>query len=92
VLPDYDMHFPRDISLMSDEHALVTDSGCSVGDCAEKPSVWVVPLPNPVPSTALGGWSESADELHLEAVVPDIGPLYSDKGLIFSSDWNAHDE
>lgn len=92
VLPDYDMHFPRDISLMSDEHALVTDSGCSVGDCAEKPSIWVVSLPQPVPSAALGGWSESADALHLEVIVPDIGPLYSDKGLIFSSDWNAHDE
>jgi hypothetical protein len=92
VLPNYEMHFPRDISLMSDDHALVTDSGCSAGSCNEPPSVWAVSLPKPVPSTARGGWSDSADELNIKTMLPDIGPLYLGKGLIFSSDWSARDE
>jgi len=92
VLPEYNMYFPRDVSLMSDGHALITDSGCSGGDCSDNPSVWVVSLPKPFPYSTDGGWSVAGDGLNIQTVVPDLGPLYSDKGLIFSSDWNAHDE
>ena len=82
-------HFPRDISPLGGGRFLVADSGCLGPTCSVDGAGWVVQLPTAAAAELSGAWAiEGADEVRMP-ITMDVGPLFSDFGLIYSAQWIA---